>query len=523
MADGTVAVTAFRISPKTGISAAVIVAALILSALVAVISRAEAGAGLGPADWAAIRFTVLQAVCSSFLSVLLAVPVARALARRRFIGRTALVTLLGAPFILPVIVAVLGLLAVFGRSGWVNAGLEVFGLPQVSIYGFHGVVLAHVFFNLPLATRLLLQGWQGIPSERFRLIAQLRLTPRAVFRAVELPMLGQVVPGALALIFVVCLTSFAVALTLGGGPRATTIELAIYQAFRFDFDLGRAALLSVVQLVLAGSMAVLALLLVPALVVGGGLDRMMPRWDARGGVQRIWDGAVIVLAALFLLVPLGAVVARGLVGLPQMPTAVYHAALTSVWVALASVVVLLLLALPMAGWIAGRKGGGVEAVGLLGLAASPLMIGTGWFIIINPHADPFAFALPVTIAVNAMMALPFALRIFVPPMREVVTEYGRLSATLNLSGWGFWRVVLLPRLRRQIGFAAGLGGALSMGDLGVIALFADPDRVTLPLQMVRLMGAYRMQAAAGAALVLLVLSFGIFWLCDKGGRVGGEA
>ena len=523
MAQSAVAVGLISISPKTGISAALLVLALILLALGAVFSRAELGAGLGPSDWAAVRFTVLQAACSSCLSVLLAIPVSRALARRRFVGRGALVTLLGAPFILPVIVAVLGLLAVFGRNGWVNGALEALGLPSVSIYGFHGVVLAHVFFNMPLATQLLLQGWQTLPAERFRLCAQLRLTPRAMFRAVELPMLQQVVPGALALVFVICLTSFAVALTLGGGPRATTIELAIYQAFRFDFDLGRAALLSLVQLVLAGSMAMLALWLVPALSIGGGLDRMMPRWDARGGMQRIGDAMVITLAGLFLLVPLAAVIWRGVRGLPQMPVEVYAAAGTSIWVALASIFVLLMLALPMAGWIAGRAHGGVEAVGLLGLSASPLMIGTGWFIVINPYADPFDFALGVTVAVNAMMALPFALRILVPPMRDAVAQYGRMSMMLGVCGWRLWRVLLIPRLRAQIGFAGGLTGALSMGDLGVIALFADPNRVTLPLQMERLMGAYQMDAAAGAALVLLALSLGIFWIFDKGGRWHAEA
>lgn len=523
MAQSVVAVRPILISSKMGISAALLVLALILLALGAVMSRAEVGTGLGAGDWAAVQFTVLQAACSSFLSVLLAIPVARALARRRFVGRGALVTLLGAPFILPVIVAVLGLLAVFGRSGWVNAGLDALGLPNVSIYGFQGVVLAHVFFNMPLATRLLLQGWQTIPAERFRLVAQLRLSPRAVFRAVEVPMLGQVVPGALALVFVICLTSFAVALTLGGGPRATTIELAIYQAFRFDFDLGRAALLSVVQLGLAGAMALLALRLVPIVQVGGGLDRMMPRWDVRGGTQRAFDCVAITLAAVFLLAPLGAVVWRGVRGLPQMPTQVYHAAGTSIAVAVTSIALLLVLALPMAGWIVARKGGGVEAVGLLGLSASPLMIGTGWFIIINPYANPMDFALVVTVVVNAMMALPFALRILVPPMRDAVQQYGRLSEMLGISGWRFWRVVLVPRLRAQIGFTAGLTGALSMGDLGVIALFADPERVTLPLQMMRLMGAYRMDAAAGAALVLLALSLGIFWVCDKGGRWRAEA
>ena len=116
-----------------------------------------------------MRFTLGQALISALLSVVLAVPVARALARRRFFGRSALITLLGAPFILPVIVAVLGLISVFGRNGIVSHLLISAGLEPVSIYGAHGVVLAHVFFNLPLATRLILQGWLAIPAERFRL------------------------------------------------------------------------------------------------------------------------------------------------------------------------------------------------------------------------------------------------------------------------------------------------------------------------------------------------------------------
>jgi thiamine transport system permease protein len=81
-----------------------------------------------------------------------------------------------------------------------------------------------------------------------------------------------------------------------------------------------------------------------------------------------------------------------------------------------------------------------------------------------------------------------------------------------------WRIVMIPRLRPQIGFAAGLTAALSVGDLGVVALFADPDVATLPLQMYRLMGSYRTEAAAGAALILVTLAFGLFWICDAWGR-----
>ena len=508
------------VNPVPGIAAAIFVAALILGTLLAVALRAEAGSGFGRADWTALRFTLTQAVLSALISAVVAVPVARALARRRFFGRRVLIALLGAPFILPVIVAILGLLQVFGRAGWISDLLGLLGFEPIRIYGLHGVVLAHVFFNLPLATRLLLQGWQEIPAERFRLAAQLGFDDRAMFRLIELPMLARLLPGVLAVIFAICLSSFAVALTLGGGPRATTVELAIYQAFTYDFDLGRAALLSAVQLALTAAAAFAALKLSQGDGFGAGLDRSIRRWD--GGTP-VRDGFWIVLAAVFLLLPLASVVLSGLAGLLQMPVQVFKAAGISLGVAAVSTVVLLLLALPMTAAIAVRAQGLVELSGILGLAASPLVIGTGLFIVIRPLAHPADLALPVTALVNAVMALPFALRILIPAARDAVSRYGRLALSLNMGGPVFFLGVMLPRMRAQIGFAAGLTAALSMGDLGVIALFADPEIATLPLQIYRLMGAYQMQAAAGGALLLLVLSMAVFWLLDRGGRWHAEA
>jgi thiamine transport system permease protein len=69
-----------------------------------------------------------------------------------------------------------------------------------------------------------------------------------------------------------------------------------------------------------------------------------------------------------------------------------------------------------------------------------------------------------------------------------------------------------------LGFALGLAAALSMGDLGAIALFAAQDQATLSLVVAQLMGAYRMEQAAAAALVLVGLAFGLFWLFDRAGR-----
>ncbi len=512
-----------------GGGAAALVLMLALGTLGAVFLHAEGPGGLGPADWAALRFTLLQATLSAALSVGLAVPLARALARWRFPGRRLLIILMGAPFILPVIVAVLGLLAVFGRGGVLNDVLGRAGFEPVSIYGLPGVLLAHVFFNLPLATRLLLQGWQAIPAERFRLAATLGFSTRDVFRWLEWPMLRAILPGAFMVIFLICLTSFAVVLALGGGPRATTIELAIYQAFRFDFDLSKAAQLATLQFAIGAAVAAVALNFATETAFGPGLDRPVLRFDAARVWLRAVDGAMILAAAIFLLAPLSAVVIAGLGQITTLPAPVWHAAARSVAVALASTAITIALALPLALLVAspGQRRGWhsrvMQPIGYLSLAASPLVIGTGLFIILFPITDPVALALPVTAVVNAVMSLPFALRILTPAIADAEADFGRLANSLGLAGLARLRLLTLPRIRAPLGFAAGLAAALSMGDLGVVALFAPLDGATLPLQLYRLMAAYRMESAAGAALLLLMLSFALFWLFDKGGRFRAHA
>ena len=493
--------------------------ALLTLGTAGVVASRAGGFALAAGDLAMLRFTVVQAAISALVSAGLAVPVARALARRRFAGREALVLLMGAPFLLPVLVAVLGLLAVFGRSGVINQGLEVLGLPVVSVYGLQGVVLAHVFLNLPLAVRMLLQGWQAIPAERFRLAQSLGLGPAGQFRHLELPMLRDVLPGVAGVVFLLCLTSFVVALTLGGGPAATTMELGIYQALRFEGDLGRASLLAALQFATCGVAVLMLARLTLRAGFGAGLDRrFLP--PAVGGWRRILDGGVILLAAAFLLVPLGAVLLRGLPGLLDLPALIWMAAVRSVGVAMLSAVLAVSAGLVLAQAVAGnaRFARIIELSVMLPMAASGLVLGTGLFVLVQPWVRPESLALPVTVLVNATLALPFVYRMILPQARGLQTDYGRLAQSLGLRGWGRLRWLTLPRLGRPLGFAAGIAAALSMGDLGVMVLFAGESGATLPVVMHRLMGAFRMDQAAAAALVLVGFSFALFWLSDLWGR-----
>ncbi|MDQ2065236.1 thiamine/thiamine pyrophosphate ABC transporter permease ThiP [Xinfangfangia sp. CPCC 101601] len=488
---------------------------LVTAPLVAVAYRAG-GLGLSAADWSALRFTLWQALLSAILSVLLAIPVAKALSRRHFFGRSTLITLLGAPFLLPVIVAVMGLLALFGRSGVLNTALSALGLPTLSIYGLQGVLIAHVFLNFPLATRMILQGWQAIPAERFRLAESLSFTPREIHRHLERPMLIEVLPGTFATIFAMCLTSFAVALILGGGPRATTLELAIYQAVRFEFDLAHAAGLALLQVLVGGLAALVAWIAARQAGFGAGLDRRLPLPAPTG--WRLWlDSTAILFATLFLLGPMLAVLLPAISGLLDLPSQVWPALARSLAVALGSTLLTCVTALVLAlGAARGQRW--LDIAATLPLATSGLVLGTGLFVLLQPLIPPASLALPVTLLVNTLLALPFAYRLLLPEARALETDYGRLADSLGLHGLARLRLLSLPRLARPLGFSAGLTAALSMGDLGVIALFASESQATLPLVIQRLSGAYKQDVAAAASVLLVASSFALFWLFDRKGR-----
>ena len=72
-----------------------------------------------------------------------------------------------------------------------------------------------------------------------------------------------------------------------------------------------------------------------------------------------------------------------------------------------------------------------------------------------------------------------------------------------------------------MGLAMALVSALSLGDLGAISLFGTPNTATLPLLIYQQLSAYRLDAAAATALLLVVMTFGCFVVVER--LVGGPA
>lgn len=472
-------------------------------------------ATLGPYLARLIASAGLQAALSTLLSLLLGTALALALLRRRFPGRELLLALLTTAAVAPTIVIAFGIVAIYGRSGLLGSAMRSLGAEPPSIYGLHGIILAHVVMNVPLVTHALLHAFEREPGERRRLASALGFSERDCFRHLDWPVIRREAPALAVLVFLLCFTSFAIVLSLGGGPANATLEVAIYEAVRFEADFVRAAALAGLQLVICLGLAASLSALTPRARAEAGAGHRAPRPDLR--TMRGIDAGVLALGTVLVAPPLLSV-ASGLAHLPSLASAEFvRAAATSAVIALSAGLLACLLALLLASSARAvpqrLRLPDLAAFAMLGLP--PFAFVAGLYVLLRGLADPTSLGLILVPLVNALMALPYAYRLLAPALATSAERHGRLAESLGLAGWNRLRLVEWPALRGALGAAFAFATALSLGDFGVIALFGGPELTTLPYLLANRLGAYRIEEASALALMLVLSAGGLAFLTQR--------
>ncbi|WP_262368538.1 thiamine/thiamine pyrophosphate ABC transporter permease [Marinomonas sp. IMCC 4694] len=470
-----------------------------------------------PYLWRVVRFSLWQALLSSGMSLLIAIPVASCLMHRRFVGRSLLLQLFSVSMVVPTIVAILGLVVVYGRRGWLN---QLFGV-EVPLYGLSGILLAHVFFNMPLAVRLLLQGYDLIPAGQWRQASQLGFSRWAAFRWIEWHYIKKTLPGAFVLIFMLCFSSFAVVLSLGGGPKSSTLEVAIYQALRFEFDLNKASFLALLQVLICSAFALLVYRMAPinrqdaSLVTDSHYLVRDSNW-AKGG------DAVALLCAFILVIPPFLAIFDPIFSPVFLETVrslvLWNAVFVSLKIALPAAFISVLLGVCFAvlarfcmdrAYLS-KLPTKIEHLGNMILMVPGLVIATGLFLLLRDLGWGLPSSYWIVVWVNAVMALPFVLRALMPVMYQQEKRFRHLYVSLGVRSWARWRLEW-PLIRMGVAQALGYALLLSLGDMGVIALFGSQGLVSLPLYLFQLIGAYRLEEGACVAVVLISLCLLLFY------------
>ncbi len=470
-------------------------------------------------------FSFYQALLSAGLSVGLGLLVAHALFYQDFIGKKLVLKWFSLTMVLPVLVAIFGLLGVFGGAGWLASGLSVLGIDfKVNIYGLSGILIAHIFFNLPLSAKVFLHSLQSIPNQQRQLATQLGVLNFNFIRLVEWRYVRRQILPTLALVFMLCFTSFTIVLTLGGSPKYTTLEVAIYQAIIFDFDLGRAAIFALMQFVFCFVL----------FQISSYFSKHIPTAKSIGNSYRLplsvgintFHQLILFVVILFMLLPLLSVFVSSLdISAWQKSLAskqLYQALAYSLCIApMAGGLSVLMSSVLLLGarqfhWVGkDNVASHIISTGMMILAVPTLVLAVGLFLLLRQFdvTTPYLFVLVVLC--NALMSMPFALRILTQPFYHNMTYYEKLCQSLGVRGFARLRLIEWQNLQRPIKSAFALATALSLGDFTVIALFGNENFTSLPRLLYQQLGNYHSQEAAVTAFILLAFCAVIFYLVEE--------
>ncbi len=479
-----------------------------------------------------LKFTLFQAFLSTLLSVFIGILVAWALHHQKdFLGRDLIIALFSSSLVLPTLVVVMGLITILGRNGWINQTLEYFFHNNLGgfIYGLTGILIAHTYLNASYSIRSFLHKFQSIPIERYKLSKSLGLSTFQKFILIELPSLKESILPVSSTIFLLCFTSFAIVLTLGGNPSYNTLEVAIYEAVRVDFDIAMALKLALVQLFISLFLVLVSSSLSHSISNINTQNNKIP-WNEKTKIS-LFQKTIIISAALFFILPLLATVIDGLNQnlLHVIQSDIFKKSFkTSIYIATISSFFSLFLAIFLS--YAKRDldfrlknyktskilSFVISFVSTLYLAIPSLILGLAVFLIArNSGFSLNSWAFFALIGANILLSLPFSIFTIYPMIKKISTRYDKLSFSLGLKPHQRWIWIDYPFLKESIGYTLALSFCFSLGDLGVIALFGNENFTTLPWYLYGLMGSYRTGEASSVALVLLIIISSVFIIIPK--------
>ena len=127
----------------------------------------------------------------------------------------------------------------------------------------------------------------------------------------------------------------------------------------------------------------------------------------------------------------------------------------------------------------------LDGLVLLPLGVSAVMLGLGFLIAFDTDPLDFRAAPWIVPVAQALVAIPFVVRIVAPTLRSIDPHQREAAALLGASPGRVRKEIDLPIVSRGLAVAAGFAFAISLGEFGATVFLARPDRPTLPVAIFR--------------------------------------
>jgi molybdate transport system permease protein len=218
-----------------------------------------------------------------------------------------------------------------------------------------------------------------------------------------------------------------------------------------------------------------------------------------------------------------------------------EALLLTLRLASTTTIVLLLIAVPLAWWMASGRGWGravVQALVALPLVLPPTVIGYYLLVGFGPLTGvgrvmtrvlghPLAFSFAGLLVGSIVYSLPFAVQPLVAGFRGLESEYGEAAAGVGMTPLATFLRVVLPMARSSVAVAAVLTFTHTVGEFGVVLMLGgNIPGVTRTLSLVLFDQVQDFNYAAAnrtAGVLVIVAMVGLLGVYGRWMRRGFDA
>jgi thiamine transport system permease protein len=449
----------------------------------------------------------------------------------------------------------MGFISVFGHGSPINNfWKDLTGFRLIDIYNtYEGIILAHVFYNIPVIIRLTEIGWRNINPEYTDVAKSLKASNWMIFRNIQFPQIFPILAAASLLVFIYSFNSFAIVLVLGGA-KFQTLEVRIFDYFWGRFDYNAAAALTLVQL----SINILVILLylyfsnkyeIPTERLSWRIEKRLFKNlnNLKSIIRTIFVGSYFVIIGFICVLPIIGVIFASFTSTENTFTFLNYFKLldhnissfigisphsmivNSLLFGLGVILIAPLLAILL------NYGLNYETTGkgrpkitlvrsfsgiivILPLTVSSITLAFSLFSIYRetPIYENIAF---VIIIAQTLIAFPFANRIIAATRSSIDETTINVARSLGVSRLGAFFKVELPLLLPGIVIAGLFSFAISIGEFGATYFLSKTNFATIPVGIYRLVATRNIGTAAAFASILMFITVGSFMVIDRLGKV----
>lgn len=474
----------------------------------------------------ALWFTIWQAVVSTVICVLVGLPVAYVLYRRRAPGAHLWRATLTVPFAMPTIIT--------------GIGFTVFQNGSLFDSAIFWIIVAHLFVNLSVVVRTVGSSWASLPFDTEEAAALGGAGRFRIFTEIVIPQLRPALMSATASVFLYCTASYGLVLVLGGG-LVNSVETEIAYAATVRLDLQEASALALMQTVL--SVAAFGVSSIGGRSAVGfdvhEISDHQPKLD-----RRDWPVVLVsVLAMLLIFSPLITIIVRafqnrdGLFTLQNFADLGGRGARNLLNITLAQATVNSLRNLLIATLLATFIGVLVayllsrptklrhvklinrvlDIAFMMPLGVSTIVLGFGYLMTFGSGWLPLRSSWLVVPLIQGLMAIPLVVRVVYPALVTASAEVAEQAATDGASAGKTFFNVELPMVRLTIGAAVGYAAIISLGEFGAASLLAYGNQATLPnvlYQLVSRPGGNNYGMAMAISAIVILLTFAVVFIAS---------